>query len=262
MKKGALILFLAAVSLSCGGRRAAVAAPDKPVEYTFEVVNTYPHDPTSFTQGLFWHEGRLWESTGLYGRSRLREVELETGRVLREAAVENDYFAEGAAMLNGRIYQLTWQDGVVIVYDPATLEAVERFPLAGEGWGLTTDGSLLYMSNGTSRLTVVGPAGFERQRQVNVRAGRGSVQMLNELEWIDGKIWANIYLTDRIAIIDPATGRVEGMVDLGGLYRDRTDPEEVLNGIAHDPATGRIFVTGKLWPAVYEIKINGERSEP
>jgi glutamine cyclotransferase len=248
----------AAVSLSCGGRRAAVAvaAPEAPVEYTYKIVNTFPHDPTAYTQGLFWHEGSLWESTGLHGRSVLREVELQTGRTLREVAVENDYFAEGAAILGGKIYQLTWQDGVAMAYDPATLGIVERFPLVGEGWGLTADGKLLYMSDGTSRLTVVDPAGFKRQRQINVRAGHGSVRMLNELEWIDGKIWANIYLADRIAIIDPATGRVEGFVNLGGLH-PTSDPtsDEVLNGIAHDPATGRIFVTGKLWPAIFEISI-------
>ncbi len=255
MKKGVLILFMAAVSLSCGGRRSAMAAPEKPVEYTYKIINTYPHDPTAYTQGLFWHEGSLWESTGLRGRSSLREVELETGRILREMAVENDYFAEGATLLNGKIYQLTWRDGVAMAYDPVTLDVVERFALSGEGWGLTTDGSLLYMSDGTSRLTVVEPAGFERRRQINVRAGRGSMRMLNELEWIDGKIWANIYLTDRIAIIEPATGRVEGLVDLSGLHTVRFDPEEVLNGIALDAATGRIFVTGKLWPSVFEIEI-------
>ncbi len=255
MRKSILILVLAAVSLSCGGRKTTVAAADNPVRYTVEVAGSYPHDPTAYTQGLFWHDGSLWESTGLHGRSSLREVELETGRILREVAVEKDYFAEGAVILGDRVYQLTWQDGVVLVYDPATLEVSERFPLAGEGWGLTTDGTSFYMSDGSSRLTVVDPMGFERRRQINIRAGRGSVRMLNELEWIDGKIWANIYPTDGIAIIDPSSGRVEGLVDLSSLYPGRLDSDEALNGIAHDPSTGRIFVTGKLWPKVYEIRL-------
>lgn len=252
------VILLAAVTLSCcGGRRAkAVAtAPPKPVEYTYKVINTYPHDPTAYTQGLFWHDGVLWESTGLRGGSTLRTVELETGRVLRETKVGNDYFAEGAVILGDRAYQLTWMDGVALAYDPATLEVVERFDLAGEGWGLTTDGTLLYMSDGTSRLTVVEPGGFARKRQINVRAGRGSVRELNELEWIEGKIWANIYMSDRIAIIDPATGNTEGIIDLSGLLpADARRGADVLNGIAYDPAAGRIFVTGKLWPLLFEIE--------
>lgn len=249
-----VMLVAAAVLLSCGGRKkaAAVVQVEAPVEYGYEVVAIYPHDPEAYTQGLFWHEGRLWESTGLSGHSTLREVVLETGEAVREAAVEGDYFAEGAVLLGGKIYQLTWQDGVVLVWDPATFAVVERFENPGEGWGLTTDGENLWMSDGTSHLTVVAPDGFRRLRQVNVRAGRAGLRMLNELEWINGKIWANVYMEDVIAIIDPTTGHVEGTIDLSAL---RTDPRaEALNGIAHDPATGRIFITGKWWNKVYEIK--------
>ncbi len=258
MSKWALLIVVAAVSLSCGGRRRTVAAEParEPVEYGYKVVNTYPHDPMAYTQGLFWHNGRLWESTGLSGQSQLREAELETGRVVREVDLENDYFAEGAAYLNGLIYQLTWTDGVAMSYDEATLEVRDRFPVPTEGWGLATDGEHLYMSDGSSRLTVIDPAGFARQRQINVRAGGRAVRMLNELEWIEGKIWANIYMTDRIAIIDPTTGAVEGMVDLAGLL-DSVEARgvDVLNGIAYDPASRRIFVTGKLWPHVFEIEL-------
>ena len=238
--------------LSCGGGRKKVVAKDsaaKPVEWHWELVASYPHDPMAYTQGLFWHEGRLWESTGLTGRSALREVEVETGRTLRETAVEGDYFAEGAVMFGGRIYQLTWQDGVVLTYNPETLEIDERYPLQGEGWGLTTDGKMLYMSDGTAFLTVVDPAeGFTPKRQMNTRQ-----RMLNELEWIEGKIWANVYMSNRIVVIDPSSGRVKAFLDMGSL--DAPAGADVLNGIAYDPVAGRIFVTGKLWDKVYEIRV-------
>ncbi len=250
----------AATLVACGGRRAATAgknATATPVKYTYRVVNVYPHDRRAYTQGLFWHDGRLWESTGLSGQSSLREIDLETGRTVREAAVENEYFAEGAAILDGRIYQLTWQDGVALVWDAETLEVAERHPLPSEGWGLTTDGKELYMSDGSSRVTVMSPDGLARRRSVNVRNGGRSVRQLNELEWIDGRIWANIYMSDQIAIIDPATGNVEGIVDLAGLLsrEDRRPDTDVLNGIAYDSAGGRIFVTGKFWPKIFEIEL-------
>jgi glutamine cyclotransferase len=255
---------MATLSCACHGRRKTARAVAQtsatvPREYTYTVRNVYPHDPTSYTQGLYWHDGRLWESTGVYGESRLMEVELETGRALRSVDVGDDYFAEGIALLGGRIYLLTWEDGVAMAYDPATMEVVRRYELQGQGWGLTTDGRQLWMSDGSSRLTVVDTAGFRRVRTVNVRAQRGGgVRQLNELEWIDGRIWANIWLSDRIAIIDPATGTVEATVDLSGLLpeSDRTPDTDVLNGIAYDPDGRRIFVTGKYWPKLFEIEIS------
>lgn len=259
-----LTILLAVVLVSCGGgRRKTVdaAATKPPVEWGYKVVAVHPHDPTAYTQGLFFRNGKLWESTGLHGQSRLMEIDLETGKAVRSAAVEDNYFAEGAVALGNRIYQLTWQDGVALAWNPETLVVEERFDIP-EGWGLTTDGTLLYMSDGTSHITVVDPAGFVRKRQINVRAGRSSVQSLNELEWIGGKIWANIYMTDRIAIIDPASGRVEGIVDLSGLidkgYEHFQRPVrhvDVLNGIAFDEQTGRTYVTGKLWPFLFEIEL-------
>lgn len=258
------ILFVAALA-ACGGRKSAAEVPP-PVEYGYKVVAVYPHDPTSYTQGLFFHDGHLWESTGLNGKSHLMELDLTTGKALRSAPVESNYFAEGAVALDGKIYQLTWQDGVAMAWDPAAMQVVQRFDIP-EGWGLTTDGTNLIMSDGTSRLTVVSPDGFKRLRQFNVRAGRGSVQSLNELEWIDGRIWANVYMTDRIAIIAPATGHVEGLIDLSGLLEKGrasgvsseglptpTGAPDVLNGIARDPETGKIYVTGKLWPYLFEIE--------
>lgn len=264
MRSGILLLLTVAMALSCAchGRRVPRAVRDaQPREYTYRVKNVYPHDRNSYTQGLYWHDGRLWESTGVAGASRLMEVELDTGREVRGVKVENDYFAEGIALIGGSIYQLTWEDGVVLVYDPATLEVTARHENQGQGWGLTTDGRQLYMSDGSSRLTVVDPAGFARRSSINVRAGRGGVRQLNELEWIEGRIWANIWQSDTIVIIDPATGNVEATVDLGGLLPsgDRTADTDVLNGIAYDAAGGRIFVTGKYWPKLFEIELVEKR---
>ncbi|MCL2561925.1 MAG: glutaminyl-peptide cyclotransferase [Rikenellaceae bacterium] len=260
----AAILCIAMLCLSCacrsGSKRAlTVARQDAPtvVTYGYRIINVYPHDPEAFTQGLFWHDGYLWESTGIEGQSELRQVRLETGEVVRRVALEDHFFGEGAAYLDGSIFQLTWKHGVAFVYDAETLEERRRFRYQGEGWGLTTDGQALYMSNGSSKIFVVDPSDFSRRRAINVHMGRANVRNINELEWIEGRIWANIYPIDSIFIIDPETGWVEGVVDLGGLLPDEewTPLTDVLNGIAYDAETGRIFVTGKRWPRLFEIEI-------
>lgn len=261
---GFLAIFCIMLALSCAcrsragsGSKTAAAGANTVKTYGYRVKNVYPHDPSAFTQGLYWHDGYLWESTGLEGESQMRKVRLETGEVVQSTALDGQYFGEGAAYLDGKIYQVTWENGTAFVYDPATLRRTGQFSYPGQGWGLTTDGEWLYMSDGSSRITLVDPADFSRKRSLSVRIGRAGKRDLNELEWIDGKIWANVYLTDQIVIIDPATGYVEGVVDLVGLLppQDRTETTDVLNGIAHDPETGRIFVTGKNWPKLFEIEI-------
>lgn len=256
------LCVIASLSCACRGKSKksdtrATVQTNVPVQYTYKVKNIYPHDPGSFTQGLYWHDGHLWESTGQYGESRLLKTDLYTGRILQSADVGNEYFAEGAALLDGKIYQLTWQNGVAFVYDPQTLNRTGQFRSQGEGWGLTTDGTNLYMSDGSPRIIVIDPSDFSRKRSITVRTGRRTQRMLNELEWIEGKIWANIYLTDEIVIIDPTTGSVEGVVDLRGLLpaNEYTADTNVLNGIAYDPVGKRIFVTGKYWPKLFEIEL-------
>ena len=224
-----------------------------------ETVRVYPHDPTAFTQGLVFHDGVLYESTGRYNESTLRRVELQTGKVLQKVDVPPQHFAEGLALLGGKLYQLTWQDKVGFVYDLATLQQSGTFGYAGEGWGLTTDGTSLIMSDGSNQLRFLDPQTYQVTRTVDVRDGDEFIQQINELEWVRGEIWANVWHSDRIARINPQTGQVVGWLDLADLYPEaqRTDGEAVLNGIAYDPQGDRLFVTGKLWPALYEIRVPG-----
>lgn len=257
----AIICIMLSLSCACRSRaknsQAAAAGKTVVKTYGYRVKNVYPHDPAAFTQGLYWHDGYLWESTGLEGHSQMRKVKLETGETVKSVNLGDEYFGEGAALLGGKIYQLTWENGVVFVYDPATLERTGQFRYPGQGWGLTTDGEMLYMSDGSARITLVDPADFSRKRSFAVRMGRTSKREINEMEWIEGRIWANVYLSDSILIIDPATGNVEGVIDLGGLLpqEEWTATTDVLNGIAYDPETKRIFVTGKNWPKLFEIEI-------
>lgn len=228
--------------------------PAAPVEVVTE-VRSHPHDAGAFTQGLLWHDGRLYESTGRYGESTLRKVELETGEVQQRAELPPEYFGEGIALLGGRMYQLTWQEGVAFVYDPATLELVERVQYTGEAWGLTSDGESLVVSDGSSYLTWVDPDSFGVRRTVRVTDAGRPVDQLNELEWVRGEVWANVWHTNQIVRIDPATGRVTGRLDLSALVPAVADREAVLNGIAYDAAGERLFVTGKLWPRLFEISV-------
>lgn len=231
----------------------------KPVPtYGFEVVNTLPHDAKAFTQGLIFHDGSLIESTGQYGESTLREVELQTGKVLRKVDVPPQFFAEGAALLDGKIYQLTWTNGVGFIYDARTFERVGQFRYDGEGWGLTSDGRSLILSDGTNQLRFLDPAkNFSVVRTVSVSDRGRPLRELNELEYVKGEIFANIWHNDRIARIDPESGAVRGWIDLAGILPpgEAQSGEAVLNGIAYDEAGDRLFVTGKLWPKLFEIKV-------
>lgn len=225
--------------------------------YTYRVKNTYPHDPLAFTQGLFYVDGVLYESTGLRGRSSLRRVALETGKVLQRTILLPMFFGEGIAVLRDRIYQLTWTSGVGFVYDKKTLALQREFHYGIEGWGMTHDGASLIVSDGSPTLYFWDPETLLETRRITVREGTDLVPNLNELEYIDGEIYANIWQENKIARISPRTGKVLAWIDLGGILpaSDRSGGEDVLNGIAYDPEGKRLFVTGKLWPKLFEIEL-------
>jgi glutaminyl-peptide cyclotransferase len=224
---------------------------------TYHVVHAYPHDQQAFTQGLVYVNGHLYESTGIEGRSSLREVDLETGRILQFHVVPDQYFAEGLTDWKDMLIQLTWQSHVAFVYDRATFRLLRTLHYDGEGWGLTHDTKSLILSDGTATLRFFDPETFHEVRRITVKDSGKPVTQLNELEYIHGEIYANIWHSDRIARISSATGRVLGWIDLKGLMpRDQlSNDEAVLNGIAYDTAHDRLFVTGKLWPKVFEVTI-------
>lgn len=224
--------------------------------FGFQVLHSWPHDPHAFTQGLVYRDGTLYESTGVYGESSLREVALETGQVLRQRDVAEEYFGEGLALLGGKLYQLTWRSHVGFIYDAATFQPLGQFSYTGEGWGLTTDGSSLILSDGTSTLRFLDPATLTVRRTVTVTDEGREILRLNELEYVKGEVYANVWKEDLIARIDPATGHVTGWLNLTGLLspEDRTGNEDVLNGIAYDAANDRLFVTGKHWPKLFQIR--------
>jgi len=223
----------------------------------FSIVAAYPHDPGAFTQGLAIDAGRLYEGTGQYGASTVRRVDLASGRPEKQRALGPRYFGEGIAILDGLLYQLTWQNGVVVVFDLETFEVERTMQYDGEGWGLTHDGRELIMSDGSATIRFRNPLSFAVTREIEVRDRDVPVTMLNELEYIDGEIWANIWYDDRIVRIEPADGAVLGYVDLANLYpRGARSSEAVLNGIAYDAAAKRLFVTGKNWPQLYEIRVD------
>ncbi len=229
-----------------------------PVVYRAEVVAEYPHDAAAFTQGLLWHDGALFESTGRVGQSVIREVDLETGEVLRETAIPSNQFGEGLAHWNGSLVSLTWRDGAIHRWDADTLEPLatrEGYPL--DGWGLTTSGEGLIHSDGSATLRVLDPESYDVLRSIEVTMNDRPLRRLNELEMIDGLVFANIWETAYIVAIDPADGRVERLIDLTDLVASVpvTGRDAVLNGIAWDAENGRLFVTGKLWPKLYEIAL-------
>jgi glutamine cyclotransferase len=231
------------------------ASESEPPVYRYRIVNTFPHDRNAFTQGLEFHNGYLYESTGLKGQSSLRKVELRTGRVLQIHRLSPEYFAEGITLFGDRIYQLTWQNGVCFVYNANSFRQMTQFRYDGEGWGLTNDGKYLIMSDGSETITFRDPETFAEVRKITVRAQGKPVKNLNELEYIDGEIWANIWYSDMIARIDPQTGIVKAWVDMEGLPVPNRGSEEVLNGIAYDRQNKRIFVTGKNWSKLFEIEL-------
>ena len=224
---------------------------------TYEIVARYPHDPTAYTQGLLMHNGLFYESTGLYGNSSLRVVEPETGKVLQNMPLEERYFGEGLALLDDKLYQLTWRENTGFVYDLATLEQINTWQYDTEGWGLTTDGTHLIMSDGSDKLRWIDPVTFEVRKEIEVTLDDQPVTRLNELEWIEGEIFANVYTTETILRIDPQTGKVLTVLDMSGLMPEanKSDPNQVLNGIVYDPGTKRLFVTGKLWDVLYEVRL-------
>ncbi len=233
-----------------------VAAPLNAAD-TYRIVHTYPHDPQAFTQGLVFIDGHLYESTGLRGQSSLRMVDLDTGHALQEQPVDAKYFAEGLTDWGSTLVQLTWETGVGFIYDRFSFRLLDTFSYAGEGWGLTHDPKSLIVSDGTPVLRFFSPGTFKEARHVTVKDHGKPVTDINELEYIHGQIYANIWHSDRIARIDPKTGKVLGWIDLKGLLpeSEHSSPEAVLNGIAWDAAHDRLFVTGKLWPKLFEIEI-------
>jgi glutamine cyclotransferase len=225
---------------------------------SYKIVHTYPHDPNAFTQGLVFVDGHLYESTGRNGHSSLRMLDLSTGWVLKEYDLPEEYFGEGVTDWRDTLIQLTWISGVAFVYDRSTFTVRRTLHYSGEGWGLTHDSSALILSDGTPTLRFLDPNSFREIKKINVRDGDNQpVRNLNELEYIHGEIYANIWHENRIARISPSTGRVLGWIDLTGLLKpgEISDPEAVLNGIAYDAKSDRLFVTGKLWPKLFEIKI-------
>jgi glutamine cyclotransferase len=248
-----MIAMAALAACACGPVTQAGGIP----EYGYEVIHTYPHDPQAYTQGLFYLNGFLYESTGLNGQSSIRKERLETGEILERRDVPEQYFGEGIINWKDRLIEITWRTQVGFVYDLASFGLKSQFSYPGEGWGLTQDGKRIIMSDGTAELRFWDPETLRETGRVRVTADGAPVDQLNELEWVKGEVYANIYQTDRIARIDPASGKVVGWIDLTGILSpaDRVRQVDVLNGIAYDAATNRLFVTGKWWPKLFEIKL-------
>ena len=229
---------------------------NQPINYSYKIVNTYPHDTGAFTEGLVFADGFLYESTGLYGNSTLRKVDLQTGETLQQISLNPQYFGEGITIYGNKIIQLTWHSKVGFVYDKTTFQLLEQFTYPTEGWGITNDGKKLIMSDGTPTLYFLNPETYERTGQIQVHDGNMSIAMLNELEYVNSTVYANIWQENRIAIINVETGQVKGWINLEGLYKKPiSDPDDVLNGIAYDAENGRLFVTGKRWSQLFEIEL-------
>jgi len=225
-----------------------------PTLYTYQIIKTYPHDTTAFTEGLVFNEGVLYESTGEYGYSSLRQVNLEDGVVQHEVLLSKQYFGEGLTAINGSLVQLTWQNKIGFVYDKETFDLLGNFSYSSEGWGLTFNGSDVIMSDGTSKLTFLDPVTFQIVGRVNVHDGNTPITNINELEYVNGDVYANIWMQQKIAVINPQTGTVKSWIDLTGIYQSN-NLDDVLNGIAYDSETNRLLITGKDWPNLYEITI-------
>lgn len=250
------LLLIAAVLVAlsgCGHGKAQEGTR----EFRVRVVNVYPHDRAAFTQGLEFRDGNLYETTGIEGRSSLRRVELDTGRVIDLVPLTEPMFGEGMTLFNKEIFQLTWQSQTGFVYRQEDLQLVRRFSYPGEGWGLTNDGERIYMSDGSDEIRVWDPETLQEQRRIQVRDDGRPVRRLNELEFVRGEILANVWQTERIARISPTDGRVLGWIDASNLLtpEDLSQPIDVLNGIAYDEANDRLFITGKLWPKLFEVQL-------
>jgi glutamine cyclotransferase len=250
------LLLIAMAQLTWSQARHEKPAARAP-EYTFTLVRVFPHDTTAFTQGLAYRDGFLYEGTGLNGRSSLRKVELETGKVVQRADLAPELFGEGITLVGKEVIQLTWQSQTGFVYDLSDFHILRRFSYSGEGWGLATNGHEIFMSDGTSVIRVLDPRTLVEKRRLRIHDGDTPVDQLNELEFVDGEIFANVWQTNRIARISPQSGSVVGWIDLTGLLSPmyRLESGAVLNGIAYDPGRKRLFVTGKLWPSIFEIRL-------
>ncbi len=250
------------VVFGCGGAQKRTATNSEKGNhtlkyYTFRIVGELPHSTSDYTQGFQYADGMFWEGTGGYGSSVLKRYEPYRGASQREIALPRTYFGEGITLLGEEIFQLTWRKGKAFVYDKQSLRKRREFDYEGEGWGITTDGKVLYMSDGSNKITLRDPKTFASLGTISVTLGGRKVENLNELEWINGEIWANVYMTDNIVRINPESGKVVGIIDLAGLQSplDVTYNTDVLNGIAHDPTTGRIWLTGKNWNKIYQVEI-------
>jgi len=233
--------------------RAGAAVP----EYTATVIRTFPHDPGAFTEGLLYHDGFLYESTGLQGQSSIRKLELESGKVILKRDIDPRYFGEGIVIWKDRILELTWQDQIGFIYDLAAFRPRSEFHYVGEGWALTHDASRLIMSDGTSDIRLLDPDRLVETGRIHVTCDGRPIRNINELDWVKGEIYANVWLTSVIVRIDPASGAIVGVIDLATLIPAAVKgvPDDVLNGIAYDAAGDRLFVTGKLWPVLYQITL-------
>ncbi len=251
-----VVIIVLAASIIVIVNNNATSAKSTATHYTYTIVNTYPHDTNAFTEGLVYSDGFLYESTGLNGASSLRRVDLNTGNVLQEYNLPAQYFGEGIAVVNDTIIQLTWQSNIGFIYNKTTFAILGNFTFPTEGWGLTYDGKQLIMSDGSDHLYFLNPTTFRQTGQIQVHDGNKAVVNINELEYINGEVYANIWQTKTIAVINPETGQVEAWIDLTGLPgADNSNPDAVLNGIAYDQQNDRLFVTGKEWPNLYQIKL-------
>lgn len=242
------IILMSLLILSCADAQVK--------EYSLEVVAEYPHDTESYTQGLFFHDGQMYESTGLHGKSTFRMVDMQTGEAVKRLDFDDKYFVEGSVMWKGNLYILTWETKMAFIYDAATLEYKSSWKYPREGWGITTDGKQLIASDGSAYLYFMNE-NYALDRKVRVTIEDRPIRFINELEYIDGKIWANVYTSDEIVIINPKDGKIQGVVDCRGLLPKelRTPTTDVLNGIAYNPADGKIYLTGKNWPKLYEVRL-------
>ncbi|HQV72682.1 MAG: glutaminyl-peptide cyclotransferase [Dokdonella sp.] len=257
--RGSSLLVLAAFSVTASAADAPLMSEDArpPTVLEYEIVKSWPHDRAAFTQGLIYRDGFLYESTGLNGRSSLRKVKLETGEVVQRESVASEYFAEGLTDWKDRLIQITWQSQLGFVHDLKTFRREGQFNYSGEGWGITHDARRLIMSDGTSTLRFLDPQSFQQTGALEVTYQGKPLANLNELEFVRGRIFANVWQSNSIVVIDPGSGRVTAQIDLPGLLNaeDRAGGVDVLNGIAYDARKDRLFVTGKLWPKIFELKL-------
>lgn len=258
MRNYIVILFFFVFLSSCiGASKVATSDTQVPI-YGYTIKSTHPHNTGSYTQGLLWQDSLFIESTGQYGESKLMRIKLGQTTAGKQIKLDDKYFGEGITQLKGKIYQLTWMENTMFIYDAKSLELLEQISYPGQGWGLANDGTYIYMSDGSNQIQVLNPEDWTMKRVIEVTNNGNQLNLINEMEWINGELWANVYLTDMIVRIDPSSGNVVGIIDLKGILDkdQRTSHTDVLNGIAYDRNNNRIFVTGKYWSQLFEIEIH------